>query len=121
MGSAVLSPEDKSELEKLATQAREEKGFLIEVAGFASADGDEAFNRRLSQRRADAVIQYMAENYSIPLRRFVTPMGYGESQPVSDNKTRTGRKENRRVEVRILVNKGLTASGSSAEMATSSQ
>lgn len=119
--SAVLSPEDKSELEKLASQAREEKGFLIEVAGFASADGDEAYNRRLSQRRADAVIQFMAENYSIPLRRFVTPMGYGESQPVSDNKTRTGRQENRRVEVRILVNKGLTASGSSAEMATSSQ
>lgn len=119
--SAVLSPEDKSELEKLASQAKEEKGYLIEVAGFASADGDEAYNRRLSQRRADAVIQYMAESYSIPLRRFVTPMGYGESQPVADNGTRAGRKENRRVEVRILINKGMTVSGRSPEMSTSSQ
>jgi len=109
VGSAVLSNEDKSDLEKLAEGVKGEKGFLIEVAGFASADGDEAFNRRLSQKRADAVIQFLAEKYSIPLRRFITPMGYGESQPVADNNTRVGRQENRRVEVRILVSKGLTS------------
>ncbi len=109
VGSAVLSDEDKSDLEKFAEGVKGEKGFLIEVAGFASADGDEAFNRRLSQKRADAVIQFLAEKYSIPLRRFITPMGYGESQPVADNQTRVGRKENRRVEVRILVSKGLTS------------
>jgi len=122
-GSATLSKEDKSELERLAGEAKDEKGYVIEVAGFASADGDEAYNRRLSQKRADAVIQYMAENYSIPLRRFVTPMGYGESQPVADNDTRTGRKENRRVEVRILVSRGLTPTEgtSNSEMPTSSQ
>jgi outer membrane protein OmpA-like peptidoglycan-associated protein len=107
-GSAVLSSTEKSELEKLAEQAKDAKGFLIEVAGFASSDGNEALNRRLSQKRADAVIQYLAENYSIPLRRFVTPMGYGDSKPVADNRTSTGRKENRRVEVRILVSKALT-------------
>lgn len=106
-GSSALAAEEKSDLEQFAEQVKGEKGFLIEVAGFASADGDEAFNRRLSQKRADAVIQYLAEIYSIPLRRFVTPMGYGESQPVADNHTRDGRKENRRVEVRILVSKGL--------------
>ena len=125
-GSAVLSAEDKSELEKLAGQTKDEKGFLIEVAGFASSDGNEAFNRRLSQKRADAVIQYLAEKYSIPLRRFITPMGYGESQPVADNQTRDGRKENRRVEVRILVSKGLTAgqgatNSSTTETPTTSQ
>jgi outer membrane protein OmpA-like peptidoglycan-associated protein len=114
-GSAVLSSEDKSELEKFAEQVKGEKGYVIEVAGFASSDGDEAVNRRLSQRRADAVIQYLAENFSIPLRRFVTPMGYGEKQPVGDNHTRVGRNENRRVEIRILVSKGLKpAEGSSA-------
>jgi outer membrane protein OmpA-like peptidoglycan-associated protein len=113
-GSAILSAEEKSELEKLAEQIKGDKGFLVEVAGFASSDGDESLNRRLSQKRADAVIQYMAENFSIPLRRFITPMGYGESQPVGDNKTHVGRKENRRVEVRILVNKGLTSSESAA-------
>ncbi len=123
VGSAVLSKEDKGELEKLAEQAKNEKGFVIEVAGFASSDGNEAYNRRLSQRRADAVIQYLAENYSIPLRRFITPMGYGESQPVSDNHTREGRKENRRVEVRILVSKGLTPTegAQTSEIPTSNQ
>jgi outer membrane protein OmpA-like peptidoglycan-associated protein len=109
VGSAVLSKDEIEELEKLASTIKEEKGFVIEVAGFASSDGDQVYNRRLSQKRADAVIQYMAENYSIPLRRFVTPMGYGESQPVADNHTRDGRQENRRVEVRILVSKGITA------------
>jgi OOP family OmpA-OmpF porin len=106
-GSATLSSENESELTKFAEQTTGEKGFLIEVAGFASSDGDEALNRRLSQRRADAVIQYLAEKYSISLRRFLTPMGYGESRPVADNNTHAGRKENRRVEVRILVSKGL--------------
>jgi len=110
VGSAVLSNENRSELEKLAGLTKIERGFLIEVAGFASSDGDEAFNRKLSQKRADAVIQFLAEKYSIPMRRFVTPMGYGESQPVADNTSRNGRIENRRVEVRILVNKGLTQS-----------
>jgi outer membrane protein OmpA-like peptidoglycan-associated protein len=113
-GSAVLTDEYKSELQKLAENIKTEKGFVIEIAGFASADGDEAVNRRLSQKRADAVIQFLAESYAIPLRRFVTPMGYGESQPVGDNTTREGRKENRRVEVRVLVSKGLMPSESSS-------
>jgi OmpA-OmpF porin, OOP family len=107
VGSTVLLKEDQEGLQKFAQSIKGEKGFVIEVAGFASSDGDVAFNRSLSQKRADAVIQYLAENYSIPLRRFITPMGYGESQPVADNHTHTGRKENRRVEVRMLVSKGL--------------
>jgi OOP family OmpA-OmpF porin len=116
----MLSREDKAELDKCAEQAKGEKGYVIEVAGFASSDGDEALNRRLSQRRADAVIQYLAYNYSIPLRRFVMPMGYGEKQPVADNHTRAGRKENRRVEVTILVSKGITAPEGAANPANNS-
>jgi outer membrane protein OmpA-like peptidoglycan-associated protein len=106
-GSTVLTKEAKERLDKIAEETKSEKGFLIEVAGYASSDGNEAYNQRLSQRRADAVIQYLAENYNIPIRRFVTPLGYGEKQPVADNKTRAGRELNRRVEVKILVNKGL--------------
>jgi outer membrane protein OmpA-like peptidoglycan-associated protein len=116
-GSALLAQEHKTELGQLAGMTSAERGYVIEIAGFASADGDEAFNRRLSQKRADAVIQYLAENYQIPLRRFVTPMGYGESQPVADNSTRAGRKENRRVEVRLLVSKGLNAPSGNAAAA----
>jgi|WetSurSiteA1Bulk_404760.scaffolds.fasta_scaffold01185_6 outer membrane protein OmpA-like peptidoglycan-associated protein len=107
VGSAILAEAEKAELDKLAENAKSDKGFLIEVIGFASSDGDEDFNRRLSQKRANAVVQYLAENYSIPLRRFILPMGYGEKQPIADNATIAGRKENRRVEVRILVSKGL--------------
>lgn len=107
-GSAVLSKEAKERLDKLGEAVKNEKGFVIEVAGFASSDGGDALNQRLSQRRADAVIHYLAENYNIPIRRFVTPMGYGDKQPVASNKTHEGRVQNRRVEVRMLVNKGLT-------------
>jgi outer membrane protein OmpA-like peptidoglycan-associated protein len=107
VGSAALSEKERKGLDMLAETAKNEKGYLIEVTGYASSDGDEAYNRRLSQKRADAVIQYLAENYSIPLRRFVVPMGYGEKNPVADNTTSVGRKENRRVEVRILISKGM--------------
>ncbi len=107
-GSAVLSKEAKEQLDKIAEDAKSEKAYVIEVAGFASSDGPDALNQRLSQHRADAVIQYLAENYNIPIRRFVTPIGYGDKQPIADNKTHEGRVQNRRVEVRILTNKGLT-------------
>jgi outer membrane protein OmpA-like peptidoglycan-associated protein len=121
-GSAVLSPEAKTALDELATQAKTEKGHVIQVAGFASADGNEVLNRRLSQRRAEAVIQYLMENHDISQRRIITPVGFGEARPAADNSTREGRQQNRRVEVAILVSKGLTApasAGSSGQRTSS--
>ncbi len=120
VGSSVLSKESKEQLDQIGEHAKNEKGFVIEVAGFASSEGNEAFNQRLSQRRADTVIQYLAENYNIPIRRFVTPLGYGDKMPVADNKTRSGREQNRRVEVRILLNKGLSPSGNKMASGSSS-
>jgi outer membrane protein OmpA-like peptidoglycan-associated protein len=108
VGSAVLSPDAKAKLDEIATQAKSEKGFVIEVRGFASSDGSENANRALSQRRAEAVLHYLAENHDIPLRRIVLPFGYGEAMPIADNSSRDGRIQNRRVEVSILVSKGLT-------------
>ncbi|HKX31079.1 MAG TPA: OmpA family protein [Blastocatellia bacterium] len=116
VGSYRLSPEAKSTLDEIANQAKSERAYVIEITGYASADGNENLNRRLSRQRADAVVQYLAENHMIPLRRIVTPFGYGEAQPVADNTTREGRQENRRVEVKILVNKGMTAPAPSATM-----
>ena len=110
-GSAALTPENKADLDAFAHMTGSERGFVVEVAGFASADGDVELNRRLSRKRADAVTQYLVENHQIPLRRFVTPMGYGETQPVADNTTVAGRRENRRVEVRLLVSRGILAPG----------
>lgn len=107
VGSAVLSPEAKAALDEIAEQAKVEKGYVIQVAGFASADGNETLNRRLSQRRAEAVMSYLIENHDISQRRLVTPVGFGEARPAADNATREGRQENRRVEVAILVSKGL--------------
>jgi OmpA-OmpF porin, OOP family len=109
VGSWMLSKEAKVTLDDLATQAKGEKGFVIEVRGFASSEGGENSNRTLSQKRAEAVMHYLAENHDIPLRRIVLPFGYGEAMPVADNTTRDGRKQNRRVEVSILVSKGLTS------------
>lgn len=108
VGSAQLSPEAMASLDELATEAKTETGFALEVTGFASADGSEALNRRLSQRRAEAVIRYLVEEHDIPLRRILMPHGYGEFHPVADNSTRQGRQQNRRVEVKLLVNRGLT-------------
>lgn len=107
VGSTILSKEAQSELDKIADQAKDEKAFVIEVTGFASAEGSKALNQRLSQKRADEVIRYLAQNYDIPMRRFITPMGLGTTRPVGDNKTREGRMENRRVEVKVLVSRGL--------------
>jgi outer membrane protein OmpA-like peptidoglycan-associated protein len=108
LGSSVLNPDAKTKLDALATKALTAKAYVVEVTGHSDATGNAERNRLLSQRRADAVIRYLVEQHKIPLRRIVTPYGYGASEPVADNKTRSGRAENRRVEVKILVNKGLT-------------
>lgn len=107
VGSAILTPEAKTSLDQIAQQASNAKGYVLEVRGFASAEGGADLNRRLSQKRADAVVRYLAETHNIPLRRIVTPFGYGSAQAVADNKTREGRAENRRVEVSVLVSRGL--------------
>jgi OOP family OmpA-OmpF porin len=119
LNSAALSAEARTALDEIATQAKAEKGYLIQVTGYASADGGAAKNRALSERRAEAVIRYLAENHDIPLHRMINPFGFGELKPVAENDTREGRKQNRRVEVAILVSKGLTASGATTSNVSS--
>jgi outer membrane protein OmpA-like peptidoglycan-associated protein len=106
-GSAVLSEDSKTKLDEIATKALNAKGYVLEVTGFADATGSIQRNRALSQRRADTVIRYLVENHRIPLRRIITPYGFGETNPVAENTTRDGRAQNRRVEIKLLVNKGL--------------
>ena len=108
VNSAVLSPEAKQQLDTLAAKAASAKGYMIEVAGHTDSTGSEAKNLRLSRQRADSVVQYLAVNHKIPLRRLVTPMGYGKTEAVADNTTAAGRAQNRRVEVKIILNRGLT-------------
>ena len=112
--SAILSPEAKQSLDELATKTQTAKAFMIEVAGHTDSTGSEAKNFRLSRARADAVVQYLAVQHKIPLRRFVTPMGYGKTESVADNTTAAGRQQNRRVEVKMIINRGLNQSTTNA-------
>jgi len=107
VNSAVLSPDAKTQLDEVATAAATMKGYVIEITGFASAEGGTARNKALSQRRAQAVINYLVESHNVPLRRIGQSYGFGELQAVADNSTREGREQNRRVEVKLLVSRGL--------------
>jgi len=116
--SAVLSPEAKTQLDTLATKALAARAYMIEVAGHTDSTGSDAKNFRLSRARADAVVQYLAVQHKIPLRRFVTPMGYGKTESVADNTTAEGRLQNRRVDVKMIINRGLNQPASSSTQAT---
>jgi outer membrane protein OmpA-like peptidoglycan-associated protein len=107
VNSAVLSPEAKAKLDQVAQAAMQLKGYTIEITGFASAEGSTQRNKVLSENRARAVINYLVETHNIPLRRIGTSFGFGELQAVADNTTREGREQNRRVEVKLMVSRGL--------------
>jgi len=109
--SAVLTPDAKKQIDEVAAFAQNAAGYLIEVTGFAYESRNKAANTRLSQQRAESVVRYLVENHNIPLRRIVTPYGLGSANPVADTTTRAGRAENRRAEIRVLVNRGLATPG----------
>jgi len=90
-------------------KAQAEKGYVIEVAGFADATGKLDHNQVLSEHRANAVVRYLEQNGDIPIHRILPMAGMGISHEAADNKTSEGRKMNRRVEVKILVNQGVVA------------
>jgi OmpA-OmpF porin, OOP family len=108
VNSAELSPEARQQLDTIAAKALNTKGYVIEVAGHTDSTGTVAKNFLLSRQRAESVVQYLAVNHKIPLRRFITPMGYGKTDAVADNTTPAGRAQNRRVEVKVLVNRGMS-------------
>jgi len=107
VNSSILSPEGKAALDQIATAAMASKGYLIEVTGFASAEGSVKTNKALSDRRAQAVKEYLIETHNVPLRRMSTSYGFGELQAVADNTSREGREQNRRVEIKLLVSRGI--------------
>jgi outer membrane protein OmpA-like peptidoglycan-associated protein len=117
VNSSVLNAAAKQTIDEAAAWAKGEKakgntnGWLVEVVGFADTSGKTARNAALSERRAKAVIQYLVGVHGLDLRRLVQPFGFGESKPIADNKTAAGRAKNRRVEIRILQNKGIANTG----------
>jgi outer membrane protein OmpA-like peptidoglycan-associated protein len=110
VGSAKVAPEDEEQLKQLAQTATGLKGYIVEVIGYADSTGNAAMNTKLSEDRAQAVITYLVQQGSVPVRHIVAPGAMGEYGAAAPNETKEGRAENRRVEVKVLVNKGITGS-----------
>jgi outer membrane protein OmpA-like peptidoglycan-associated protein len=106
-GKANLSAADKQVLDKLAKDAAAMENYMIEVAGYASSTGTKALNQQLSDARTTAVTDYLRNSDHVPMRRILVPAGYGASHPAASNQTSEGRDINQRVDVKVLVNKGL--------------
>ena len=104
---AVLTKDDKSTLDTFAGTLTNAKSYILEVTGGTDSVGDADYNYQLSNRRADAVVQYLASKYSIPAHRFYL-IGIGKDKEVAPNNTAAGRAKNRRVEIRLLSNQGKT-------------
>jgi OOP family OmpA-OmpF porin len=97
-----LTDDGKQALGDITQSVTSMKHFAIEVEGFTDTVGSKQYNIELSRRRAEAVVRYLTEDGHVPLVR-IHVIGLGEDQPVGDNHTRDGRKQNRRVEVRIMA------------------
>jgi outer membrane protein OmpA-like peptidoglycan-associated protein len=110
VGSSKISEEDLQQLKQLADTATGLKGFIVEVVGYADATGGAEMNTKLSEDRAKAVITYLVQQGNVPIRHIVAPGAMGEYGAAAPNETKAGRAENRRVEVKILVNKGIVGS-----------
>ena len=100
---AVLTADDKSQLDSFAASLGSAKSYILEVTGGTDSVGSAQYNYDLSQRRADAVVQYLAAKYGVAPHRFYL-IGIGKDQYVASNDTAAGRKENRRVQVQLLSN-----------------
>jgi outer membrane protein OmpA-like peptidoglycan-associated protein len=111
---AVLTNDDKEQLDAFAAQLTSTTDFILEVTGGTDSTGPAQYNYDLSQRRADAVVQYLASKYAVPAHRFYL-IGIGKDNEVAPNTTAEGRKQNRRVQVQLLSNAGVAAASSSGQ------
>ena len=109
-GSSNLSREAKSTIDEAAAWAhtQDRKGWVAEIVGYADSRGNTRYNRDLSEQRAKAVIYYLATDQKLPLNRLVQPFGYGELEDTNA----AARAKNRRVEIRLMRNKGIAGATS---------
>jgi outer membrane protein OmpA-like peptidoglycan-associated protein len=110
VGSTKISAQDQEELKKVAQTATSLTGYIIEVTGYADSRGNAAMNTKLSENRAKAVITFLMQQGNVPVRHIVAPGAMGEYGSAAPNETKAGRAENRRVVVKVLVNKGIVGS-----------
>jgi OOP family OmpA-OmpF porin len=100
---AVLTAATRRELDDFATHLTNARFYILAVTGGTDSVGDAQYNYQLSQRRADAVVNYLAAKYNIPPRKFYL-VGIGKELEVASNSTAAGRAKNRRVEVKLMTN-----------------
>jgi outer membrane protein OmpA-like peptidoglycan-associated protein len=105
--STVLKEGAKPALADLAKLAKSLQGYLIEISGYASNTLGSKTDQKLSEERAAAVARYFYEVQNIPMRRILMPVGYGSTHRLASNSNTDGRELNRRVDVKVLVNKSL--------------
>jgi outer membrane protein OmpA-like peptidoglycan-associated protein len=105
-GKSDIPQEAQQQLTDLAKEAQGMKGYLIDVQGFASTSGNADRNQQLSQERAENIVDFLHQK-GIPLKNIVNPAAMGTSKPVAGNDTEEDRLKNQRVEVKVLVNRGL--------------
>jgi OmpA-OmpF porin, OOP family len=98
-----LTKQAKDELDKVAANVPNTKGYILTIEGGTDSTGPADYNYSLSERRADAVIQYLSSKYNIPAHKIYL-IGLGKDKPIEDNKTREGRAANRRVDVKLMSN-----------------
>lgn len=110
VGRSDLDANDKQALQQIAQTATSLTGYIVEVTGYADSTGSAAMNTKLSEDRAKAVVTFLMQQGGVPVRRIVAPGAMGEYGAAAPNETKAGRAENRRVEVKILVNKGIAGS-----------
>jgi OOP family OmpA-OmpF porin len=100
---AVLTAADKEQLDAMAANLASTRGYILEVTGGTDSVGDANYNYQLSQRRADAVVNYLSTKYNIPPHKFYL-IGIGKDQQVASDSTAAGRAKNRRVEIKLMSN-----------------
>ena len=100
---AALTAADKEQLDGLAAGLASTRGYILEVTGGTDSVGDAAYNYQLSQRRADAVVNYLSAKYNIPPHKFYL-IGIGKDQQVASDSTAAGRAKNRRVDIKLMTN-----------------
>ncbi len=100
-----LTKDAREAIDQLAASVATTKGYIITVEGATDSVGGAEYNYDLSQRRANAVIQYLAAEKNVPGYKIYL-IGLGKDKPVETNKTADGRAKNRRVEIRLMTNTG---------------
>jgi OOP family OmpA-OmpF porin len=115
---AALTADDRASLDTFAAQLGTQQSYILEVTGGTDSTGSAQYNYELSQRRADAVVQYLASKYGVAAHRFYL-IGIGKDKEVAPNTTADGRHQNRRVDIRLLTN--MSAAPSAQTASTSSR